>query len=220
MKLHKLEALFLSMLIGAVMLVPNVARATNGAQFTSLSAEYVELDMGPKDGDEHADDLAITFTETGTGNSSVVDITVSAIRDISITCVTTTGSFSVNVTEPVTYEYPDGRAAVDSSTFTPDDNGHLTGTVFIPTTFRVEVCPQSDPTTGVPTVVYAFKDYSVIYTDVTVTDNENGGASATLDRAEPGYTDSNLVTFGTGDLVIVGFECAFRDAENGGCATN
>ena len=235
MKNRGLGYLLLLSLMGALVSLPSPAHATNGAQFTSLSAEYVELDTNPNDGiytddrDGHADDLIVTFTESGMGNSKIIDITVSAVREISMTCLSATGSEVVVATEePVSLRFPN-ESSEASATFLTDDDGHLTGIVPIHTSLAGywasneegyewrpgDVCPTQKNTTG---VVYVLKDYSLTYTNLAVIDNENGGASASLDRVAPGYTSHDVtVAIGGGDFF--GLSCTIHDDLGGNCHT-
>lgn len=211
-----------------------IATATNGARFTSLSAEYVELendepdDIYTMDRDGHEDDLIVTFTETGAGNSKNMDITVTATREVSMTCVSAFDSnILVQTEEPVSLRFPDEEPPGASATFVTDDNGRLTGTVPIHTSLAGYFTPWSDeegsrwepghicpnPRDGVG--IYVLKDYSLTYTDLTVTDNENGGATASLERVEPGYNAPTSMTFGIYTPVF-SFICT-TDIQSGNC---
>lgn len=234
MTIRKLGALLLTVLVGALVFTPGTASATNGAQFTSLSAEYVELDSVLNDGqtdddDGHEDDLIVTFTETGAGNSDNMDITVSATREVTVTCVSAFDSnILVQTEEPVSLRFPDDEPPGASATFVTDENGRLTGTVPIHTSLagywtpwsheegsRWElghVCPN--PRDGVG--IYVLKDYSLTYTDLTVTDHENGGATASIDRVEPGYSDPTFMQFGVYGPLF-GFICTIEDSQSGNC---
>lgn len=223
MKIRKLQALSLSLMVGAVTYMPGVAHATNGARFTSLSAEYFEGntdDFYQPDG--HIDDLEVSFTETGVGNSKTSDITVTARREVSVTCISAGRQYLVNSTEPLEYRFSDGESPDGSAEFSTDENGHLTGTVQIYTVLEADICPKDPNVTDDGTsvddeaAVYAVKDYSLTYTNVTVTDNENGGATATIDRVEPGYTDPTLIRFGIYGPLF-GFFCTIEDAGSGNC---
>lgn len=238
-RIRKPRGLFLSLLIGVVVSVPGTANATNGAHFTSLTADYVELDLDPEDyqgtedDDGHADDLVVSFTETGTGNSKVMDITVTVVREITMTCVSAFGGDVVLATEePISLRFPD-ESSEASATFVTDDQGQLTGTVPIHTSLGGywseeteeeasewqpgDVFPRQNNATG----VYLLKDYSITYTDLTVTDNENGGASATVHRVEsipgePGYSSDDVtVAVGAGELF--GVSCTIESATAGHC---
>src|SRR5688572_10871256 len=106
MNVQKFGTLFIPIFVGAVVFVPGAASATNGAQFTSLSAEYVELDtyaddIYSNDNDGHADDLVVRFSETGIGNSKVSDITVTATREVAVTCVSADRAVSVITSDPL-----------------------------------------------------------------------------------------------------------------------
>ena len=219
MKIRRFGTLFVPLFIGVAVFVPSAAVATNGAQVHIVSADYIELDLDPEDfqgtedGDGHADDLAVTFTETGTGNSKVSDITVTATREASVTCVApghtisviTSDPFSVNLTEG---EDPPGASAQ----FPTDQNGHLTGTAYLRTSFRAEVCPY-DSDHG-----YLISDYSLVYTNVAVTDNENG-ASASMERTEDSYSWSGT-TVATPDTPLFGFACTIESPTAGRCGPN
>jgi hypothetical protein len=66
---------------------------------------------------------------------------------------------------------------------------------------------------------YMWKDYSLTYTSVTVTDYENGGASASIDRVEPGYSSDN-VGFGLSSTLhedLFGFSYEIEDPDSGHC---
>ena len=209
MKIHKLVSLFVPILVGAVVFVPVTASATNGGQFTSLSADYVELGI---DDDGHSDDLVVTFTETGTGNSKLSDITVTATREATATCVAPGRTISRFTSDPLSVRLTEGESPSDASAqFTTDENGLLTGTVFIRTTLQSEVCPFD------PDHAYVVTDYSLVYTNVTVTDNENE-ASAAIERADPGYNWSGA-TVTTPDLFVAGLSCTIESAEDGHCET-
>lgn len=242
MKMRKLEALLLSLMVGAVICLPGVANATKGARFTSLAAEYVELDKEPDDfngtddGDGHEDDLIVSFTETGTGNSKHMDIIVTAVREVTMTCVSAYGGGIVLSSEdPIALHFPD-ESSETSATYTTDDNGTLTGVVALHTSLqgywrdtgddtyeweRGDVCPKEHNGPG----VYVLKDYAITYTDLTVTDNENGGASASIARVEdvpgePCYRWDDLLTVGFSGGDFFGFSCTIHDAESGHCGSD
>lgn len=216
MKIRRFGTLFVPMLVGAAVFVPSAAIATNGAQFTSLSAEYVELDLDPddfegtEDDDGHADDLIVTFTETGIGNSKVSDLTVTATREATVTCIAPGRTISVLASDPLSVNVTEGEDLSDASaSFTTDQNGHLVGTVFFHTTLATEVCPYD------PNHAYVVSDYSLVYTNVTVTDNENG-ASASTGRLDPGYSWSGTTVISP-DLGLFGFTCTIEEDLSGNC---
>ena len=244
MKIRKLETLFLSLMVGAVIYTPGVTNATNGARLTLQPPEYVELDMDPddfqgtEDDDGHADDLMVTFTETGFGNSKNMDITVSAVREISATCVSANGGgIALSSEDTIVIRVPD-ESSEPSATFASDDDGRLTGTVPLHTSFadsarrsldeesgeytyeweRGDVCPKEPDGPG----VLVLKDYAITYTDLTVIDHENGGASASIARVEevpgePGYRWEELLTVGVTDGNFFGFSCTIESLEAGHC---
>ena len=209
MKVRKLEALFLSLMVGAVISTPRVANATNGAQFTSLEAVCIGLN---DNGICETDDLEVTFTETGIGNGQVSDITVTAVREVTMTCVSAFDEVLVSSSEPIEHSFPEGEPSGASAQFTTDANGHLVGTVQIHTDLHEDICPKESNTVG----AYLVKDYTLTYTNVTVTDNENGGATASIDTVEPSYS-SDDVTVAVGGGETFGMSCTIESETSGNC---
>jgi hypothetical protein len=118
------EFLFLILALSALVVAPGIASATTGAKFTLLSAEYVGENPWPDDG--HTDDLLVTFTARGIGNSKDMDIRVSAVREVTITCISALGEFRVSATKPISHKFSDRESPTAPATFMSDDNANLT----------------------------------------------------------------------------------------------
>lgn len=215
-RLRVRATLFLLTTVFGVAVLQMQAGATNGAHFTSLSAQMF------------ADDLRVSFTEAGIGNDKIVDIEVTATRKVEVVCVSGLGEFVVGETLPVAISVGQNDSA--DLQFTHQETGRLlTGEVWLRTNFHdndyvegtdppheAPVCPRYDPQ-GIllPEFILAM-NYSVTYTDVTVTDHENGGASDSK-QLDDSYHHSIYGGFSTFDFELVGISCTIEDEFSGHC---
>lgn len=160
-----------------------------------------------EDGDDRADDLRVTFIDSEAWDSETPDLTLTATRHVAATCITVLGEgWASGNSEPISYI--ESSVARDDA-FNTDGLGELNG--WIRTTARGDVCSLGDPD-----VAYVIKDYSVTYTDVVVTDNDNGTRWEITMEDDLGY--SEIVSAGERDPVV-GFSCTVPEDFEASCGT-